>query len=306
VTISEHQNTSNFQEPRFVWLRHQFYHRVVGKILPVSWFAPTAPQANELTVFPQAGEMLKLQIVSHCWNYSHLLRFQLSSLYKYSINNCELTYTLFYCEEDTNTVALIEEFEQYDIPNLTWDFRTLPREQLFRRAIGRNQASLATQANWVFFVDCDLILHEGCLDSVTAALSGQQLGLAFPSYEGLTELLPAEHTLLNQTPKADGTLDIDPTLFKQAPIMKPKGGYQFVHGDVARAAGYCGSISLYQQPTKVWRKTFEDTTFRTVIQDQGTPVEVKGIFRIRHQEKGRYQKETIWGRLRKSIRTITD
>jgi len=306
VTHSEFNSNQKLKEPRFVWLRHQFYHRIVGKLLPVSWFAPRTPSALELSDFPRPEQALTIQIVSHCWNYAHLLRFQLTSLYQNECNNAQIIYTLYYCPEDQATVKLIHQFKNKTIKNLEWDFRALPREKLFRRAIGRNEASLGTHADWMFFVDCDLILNAGCLNSVADTLAHKKLKLAFPAYENVTDLLPSEHPLLNQNPLNDGTLLIDTKLFKPVSIEKPKGGYQFVHGDVARVAGYCGSISLYQRPSRVWRKTFEDTTFRTLIQDSGTPVDIKGIYRIRHQEKGRYKKDSFLGRLRKTLRKITD
>jgi len=286
-----------------IWLQNQFYNRIAGSLLPLSWFAPPAPRPDQLSI-PEGT--LQLQIVSHCWQYSHLAMFQLSSLINYPPQRCHLTYTLFYAVEDTAMLALIKRFAAIDIRTITWDFRILPKNELFRRAIGRHRVSLDSAAHWIWFADCDLIFHKGCLDSVAEAVSGQQTGLVFPDHEGITDLLLPEHPMLNQNLNERGTIDIDTTLFHRNTISKAKGAFQIVHADVARAVGYCGSIPLYQQPSERWRKTYEDTVFRRVIGYEGVPVNVSGLYRIRHAEKGRYAKDSSLSRIRGGIRQATD
>ncbi|MFK7995690.1 MAG: glycosyltransferase family 2 protein [Granulosicoccus sp.] len=286
-----------------VWWRNQFYNHIVGSVLPVSWFAPKVPASRELGV---PSGRLTLQVVSHSWQYAHLSQFQLSSLVNYPPRDIDVTYTLFYSEEDRSMVELLARFALVQIPNVSWDFRVLPRQELFRRAIGRHRASLTSTADWLWFADCDLIFHEGCLDSLAAALRGKQLPLVFPDHEGITELLPAEHPMLNQTIEASGTVDIDPKLFYRNEISKAKGAFQIVHGDVARTVGYCGTLKLYQKPSELWRKTYEDTVFRRLIETEGGPVPVENLYRIRHAEKGRYVKGGALSGIRARIRKFFD
>ena len=284
---------------RFPWLGNLFYGRVVGGVLPVRWFAPEAPRPDALHV---PSGRLHLQIVSHCWNYAHLLRFQTSSLVLHPPSDVDVTYSLYYAEEDHGVAALVAELDSLDVPNVTWQWNRLPKHELFRRAIGRNRAALASEADWLWFADCDLIFHAGCLDSLAASLAGRATGLVYPARERITPLLPGDHPMLNQTPGPRGTIDIDPSLFADSPIEKAKGAFQVCHGDVARAAGYCGTIDVFQRPTTAWRKTYEDTVFRRLIGYPGEPVDVRGLHRIRHVEKGRYAKGTLWSRLRGGIR----
>ncbi|MFK7859639.1 MAG: glycosyltransferase family 2 protein [Granulosicoccus sp.] len=286
-----------------VWWRNQFYNRIVGSLLPISWFAPKAPAASELGV--PVGR-LTLQIVSHSWQYAHLSQFQLSSLVNYPPQDIDVIYTLFHSEEDASMVELLARFRQVEVPDVTWDFRVLPKQELFRRAIGRHRASLTSTADWLWFADCDLIFHEGCLDSLAAALSGKQVLLVFPDHEGITELLPAEHPMLNQTVEETGTVDIEPNLFYRNEITKAKGAFQIVHGDLARAVGYCGSLALYQKPSELWRKTYEDTVFRRLIETEGEAVPVENLYRIRHEEKGRYAKGATFSGIRGRIRKMFD
>lgn len=286
-----------------IWLQNQFYNRVVGSVLPLSWFAPKAPRPDELSA-PEGR--LSLQVVSHCWQYAHLSLFQLSSLVNHPPRHCDLTYTLFYAQEDTAMCKLVEHFSGLQIDTITWNFQVMPKNELFRRAIGRHRASLSSQAHWIWFADCDLIFHEGCLDSVAKAVTGQQTGLVFPDHEGITDLLPPDHPMLNQSIDEQGTVDIDTSLFRRNAITRAKGAFQIVHGDVARAVGYCGSIALYQQPSTRWRKTYEDTVFRRVIEYDGVPIEVSSLYRIRHAEKGRYMKNSSVSRIRGGLRQVTD
>lgn len=286
-----------------VWCRNQFYNRLVGSVLPISWFAPKVPEPDELRV---ATGRLTLQIVSHSWQYAHLSQFQLSSLVNYPPQDIDITYTLFYAAEDAPMCRLVERFTKISLPSVNWDFRILPKQELFRRAIGRHRASLGSTADWLWFADCDLIFHQGCLDSLAAALAGKQLPLVFPDHEGITELLPAEHPMLNQSLEESGTVDIDPGLFYRNEISKAKGAFQVVHGDLARAVGYCGSLKLYQEPSELWRKTYEDTVFRRLIKTEGQAVPVDNLYRIRHAEKGRYAKGGTFSGIRGWIRKRFD
>lgn len=286
-----------------VWLYKQVYCRLIGSVLPAHWFGPRPPETSQLS---QPQGRIKLEIVSHCWQYAHLSMYQLSSLVNHPPKDIDLTYTLFYAEEDEGTTKLVETFAQMDIPNVTWQWRPMTREQIFRRAIGRNQAALATKADWIWFADCDLIFHAGCLDSITPALRDKATRLAYPASEQITELLPAEDPIVNLPTEQPTVVDIDPTMFSTNQITKAKGAFQIVHGEVARTCGYCKDLKHYQQPTNRWRKTFEDTAFRRLISDEGLAVPITGLHRIRHQVKGRYAKDSALSQVRQNIRQASD
>ncbi len=285
------------------WLYKQFYCRLIGSVLPITWFGPRPPEVDQLNM-PEGR--LRIEIVSHCWNYAHLSVYQLSSLVNYPPQDIDLTYTFFYAEEDIATARLVEAFDKLDIPHVSWQWKTMTREELFRRAIGRNQVALVTKADWIWFADCDLIFHEGCLDSIATALHHKQTRLAFPASEQITELLPAEHPMVNLDTELPGVVNIDPSMFRVNKIDKAKGAFQIVHGDVARTCGYCKDLAYYQRPTSRWRKTFEDTAFRRLIADEGLPVPVTGLHRIRHQVKGRYVAGSKLSDVRKGLRKLSD
>ncbi|MEM6986246.1 MAG: glycosyltransferase family 2 protein [Pseudomonadota bacterium] len=283
------------------WLYNRCVIGLIGPVLPATWFGPKPPAAEQLR---PAGEPLKLEIVAHCWQYAHLLAYQLSSVKRFTPNTVRLTYTLYYCESDRATVQLIEHYAQESLPNIHWNWQPLPEAELKRRAIGRNRSALSTDADWVWFADCDLIFHDGCLASLQAVVSGLQRRMVYPATECITAMLEASSPLVNVDPAQTPEPQIDPDDFVVSPITKAKGAFQIVHGDVARQCGYCPQLRLYQQPTIHWRKTFEDTAFRKLIDDQGTPVEVRALHRIRHTSKGRYQPSGLFTRLRTMVRRL--
>ncbi len=283
------------------WVKNLFYSKLVGPVLPVRWFAPEPLTESQLTPAPKPPTVT-LEIVAHCWQYSHLLIYQLSSLINYPPQKVRVIYTLYYAEEDAATVALINHVNQKSVPGVTWQWRPLSRTSLQRRAIGRHHAARSTQADWVWFTDCDLIFHLQCLDTLATSLAGVNTGLLYPDHEFITPLLPADHASLHKGAPGYIPADIDPELFSRHDIKRAKGAFQIVHGDVARHSGYCGTVGLYQTPVTHWRKTFEDTAFRNLIGFQGQPIAITGLYRFRHRQKGRYGKASRWSELRKRLR----
>ncbi|MGJ8669223.1 MAG: glycosyltransferase family 2 protein [Oceanococcus sp.] len=285
-----------FDQLRLLW-----YRLVSGSALPARWIHGDVLQDVEMQA--RSGR-LHIEIVSHCWGYSHMMAYQLSSLLQYTPQNVDITMTMYYCKEDADTVRVLEFFAQQEIANIRWNWQALEKQQLFRRAIGREQASRASKADWIWFADCDLIFGQGCLDGLAAVLQGADDVLVFPGQEMISGLLADDHPMLakDQEPRIKG---IDPELFVLAPRARATGAFQIVHGDVARAIGYCGQLAYFMQPVDHWAKTYEDTAFRWLINNQGRAIEMQSLYRIRHQSKGRYRGRAL-GKLRGEIRRAQD
>lgn len=281
------------------WLFNRCVVGLIGSPLPVHWFGPEPPAPETLT---QPEPPLKLEIVAHCWQYAHLLAYQLNAIRKFTPETVSLTYTLYYCQSDLKTVRLIEHYNALTPSHVHWNWQALPESQLKRRAIGRNRSALTTQADWVWFTDCDLIFHDGCLASLQKSVTKLQKRMVYPASEYITPLLESSDPLVNLDPDDHPEPEIAVEDFKVSGITKAKGAFQIVHGDVARTCGYCPRLSLFQKPSLQWRKTFEDTAFRKLIADQGTAVEVHALHRIRHASKGRYRAGGRWSRLRMAVR----
>jgi len=275
----------------------RFLRFAAGGWVPARWFEPGLPDA---AVRAARTGALSLEIVSHCWQYPHLLVYQLSSLVKFPPRNVTATMTVYYSGEDRRTADLLAWFGRIDVPGLHWNWRDLPKEALFRRAIGRNDAALGTGADWIWFTDCDLMFREGCLDGLGNALQGRRDALVYPRIEKCTSLLPENHPMLIVDPADPQIRDIDTSEFFEQTRTRATGPLQITHGDVARACGYCNSLKYYQQPAATWQKAREDRAFRWLLRTQGTPLDIPGVYRIRHVAKGRY----AGGKLRSRVRTM--
>lgn len=276
--------------------------------LAASGYLPASLFRSEL---PSPGQRQKkeghldLEIVSHCWNYSSMLAYQLSSFIKYPPTKLSVTVTVVYSKEDTETTRLLEFIGSHQIANVSWNWLAMDKRQVFRRGIGRNLVAKNTQADWVWFTDCDIVFHEGCLDSLAGALQNRNDSLVFPHTEYTTPMLPETDKLFTESGLAYlSEIDIDD--FQSHTRDRAKGAYQIVHGDVARAIGYCDDLSIYQTPADHWCKCYEDRVFRWLVGTNGVPIEVKGVYQIRHITKGRYRKNTIWSQVRSKIRRLKE
>jgi len=277
-----------------------FFRLAASGLVPVSWFAKKLPAQSERHA---VDGLFNLEIVSHCWQYSNMLAYQLSSLVNYPPSKLKVTMTVFYSQEDKATVELLKFFEQQNIENVIWNWQALPKAQLFRRGIGRNKAALVSKADWIWFTDCDIIFHQGCLDSLAAEVQGRQDTLVFPRQERATQMLAENDPMLKKgcTPQV---VNIEAEHFTLLTRDRAKGEYQIVHGDVARAGGYCSNISIYQTPSETWCKCYDDRAFRWLLGTQGEPLEVEGCYQIRHVAKGRYKQDSFLSKIRSRIRHI--
>jgi len=278
-----------------------FFRFAAGGWIPASWFEPDLPPESARAA--KTGH-LKLEVVSHCWNYSHFLVYQLSSLVLFPPKKLDVVMTVFYSPEDTRTAELLAFFESQMVPGVTWNWQPVSRQVLFRRGIGRNRAALATQADWVWFTDCDLMFRDNCVDTLAEVLQGRRDALLFPEQEHTTDLLAEDNPMLQAGTSGPQVLDIDTRSFTTRQITKATGPLQIAHGDVCRAVGYCRNIGLYQQPVESFAKCHEDRAFRWLLGSQGEPAQVPGVYRIRHVSKGRYSGNDTRSRLRTWLRVL--
>jgi hypothetical protein len=266
--------------------------------IPARWYLPALPPEEERAATSGA---LELEIVSHCWRYARFLRFQLASLVRFRPARTAVTVTIFHAAEDDETCRLLETYGSKRVPGITWNWRALPEEQLFRRAIGRNLAALATRADWVWFTDCDVMFRDECLDVLGDRLQGRRDALVYPRQENVTPLLDSSDPML--APTTDEQVpEVDVSRFMISERGRATGPLQIVHGDVARACGYCEALPHYQKPILKFAKCHEDRVFRWLLRTNGVAIDVPGVYRIRHAEKGRYSGSSLSGALHGLLR----
>ncbi len=269
--------------------------------IPAKWYLPSLPPVEERAA--KTGT-LQLEIVSHCWNYAHFLTYQLSSLVNFPPTRLTVTMTVFYAEEDVRSGTVLDYFGALDVPGVTWNWQKLPREQLFRRSIGRNKAALESTADWVWFTDCDLLFREDCLNVLSDELQGRRDALVYPRQERVTSMLAESDPMLDidELPRI---IDIDADRFAISERGRATGPLQIVHGDIARAAGYCASLNFYQKPQPTFAKCHEDRAFRWLLRSDGVALDVPGVYRLRHIHKGRYAGSKASNNIRSAIRRTT-
>ncbi len=261
-----------------------FYRFAASGGMPSRCFGP------DYGSLPKTGpskDRLRLEIVSHCWNYANILTYQLSSLVLFPPSGIGVCMTVFYEPSDSRTVEVLEFFSGQKTEGVRWNFHALPKPYLQRRAIGRNLAALNTSADWIFFTDCDVLFRERSLELLGRELAKREELLVYPRHHMVSELLPNHHEVFADYTRTGMIRDIDPGLFTPEERTRAVGGFQIARGDAARLGGYCRGITYYHRPVRRWRKCYEDRTFRWLLGTQGTPVDIPGFFRIRHAEKGR-------------------
>lgn len=268
-------------------------------LIPARWFLkPPDPS----TVMARSG-ILEIEIVSHCWQYAHLLAYQLSSLVNFAATKARVRMTVFHALEDARTRAMLDYFGGLAVPGVSWNWQVLSPPELFRRAIGRNRIARSTKADWVWFTDCDIVFHRDCIDSLANELQARQDLLTYPKFERITPMLSEDDPVLAADRDRPRVVDIDTSQFTLAANPpKAKGAYHIVHGDAARQCGYCEQIPVYQRPAPRWAKTYEDSAFRWLLGTDGVGLDVPGVHRIRHIHKGRYGESKAAALVRANIR----
>ena len=281
----------------------RFLRLAASGLVPASLFQKPLPNKDQRAA--RTGS-LNIEIVSHCWQYSHFLIYQLSSLVLFPPTKATVTMTVYYNSEDTRTVAVLNFFAKQQVAGVRWNWCEQPKESLFRRAIGRNQAALASKADWVWFSDCDLMFRKQCVDQLAELLQGRNDSLVFPLRERITSLLEDDDPMLNFDPQDLRVIDINDAMFVEQTRDRATGPLQIAHGDISRAGGYCDSLAYYQKPAASWCKAHEDRAFRWLLGTQGEPLDIPGVYRIRHISKGRYTGSKLNTRFRSSVRKATD
>jgi len=234
--------------------------------------------------------MSNLEIVTHCWRYSRLLCYQLSSLFIAPPESTHTIITVFFSADDDDTVQVLNWFQGQLVPDtIRLDFRPLDRPQLLRRSIGRNRAALSTIADVVWFTDCDYLFGMGCIDALCGQIDGTTV-LYFPR----TVLVNTTHELGDayirrfETP---AVLDVNERDFSPKTMRRAIGGIQIVPGDIARRYGYLPQSRKDQTPELGERMTdfASDVRYRKSLGMPGTAIDIPKVFRLRHSVAGRFR-----------------
>ena len=245
-----------------------------------------------------------IEIVSSCWRYDRCLTYHLSAL-ALDPPPVPVRCTIYWAAEDGPTAAVLAKFRQIKEPNIAWDFRLIPRTQLMRRAISRNDAAKRTEADWLIFTDVDYCYTGTAIGELAEELREADDWTLWFTRNIMTntqedgDLLIEAVTNRNKTPFISVSRDpyawaltLPPEYFEPATLPRAIGGSQIISGRLARKVGYLPNHEKYQRPSETWRRTFEDRAFRSWLSEahnvgQGR-LKCGKVARIRHTKRGRF------------------
>lgn len=238
-----------------------------------------------------------LEIVTHCWSgsavpiYHRLLQIQFSSLLKYP-SSVPVTITVCYCGEDTQTKRVVEWFadELKSRNGLTLQHLKLEEKYLFRRAIGRNIAARATNADVVWFTDCDHCFVDECLRQAHDYCLMDEKNMIWPQYVNVHKTHYWGDLLLQKVQEYGPPfiVELDRHKFYARHERRAWGGLQIVKGEWCRDNGYLDNTKWQKpvNPAEGFRSCKGDVPFRKQV-GGSAPWSIEGVYRIRHSRAGR-------------------
>ena len=240
---------------------------------------------------------MKLDVVVHCWQYARLLCYHLSSFWfnPPESDKLKVSVHVVHADDDEAVKKTLTFFlEQYGKDSPVNLFTTeLPRNQVCRRTIGRNMLALSTEADWVWFADCDYVVGPKGLDALEQRLAEcpPDVSLAYPGRVMASTTQADGDALINaiDEPKV---VSIKNGHFSSLKYFFAIGGVQFVRGDYCREHGYLKDSKKYMRQASSWIRTFEDVPFRYAC-GKTHRFEISDLYRIRHSVRGGFDKGTI-------------
>ena len=229
-----------------------------------------------------------MEIVTHCYHYPRLLRYQLSSLLLSPPAGVNVTMTVCFAEEDEPTWEVLEWFGAQAVSCVQWNWLALPALELCRRSIGRNRAALATEADWIWFSDADYLWGAGCWTAL-AMMPEPRKPLIYPRMVQMQRWRGLGDASIAAVDVSAGLVQVNPGDFAPVRMRRAIGGIQIARGAVCRDRGYLRHWRKWQTPPQraVFQKCREDLFFRRDLGTSGQAVELPEVYRLRHSRAGR-------------------
>ena len=238
---------------------------------------------------PNTVRRATVEVVTHCWNYSRLLTYQLSGFLLHPPANVNLRVSVCLCLADVPTCEALRELRlASQAANVEIVPIILDRTQLMRRAIGRNLACKATRADVVILTDCDYVYRAGAIDDIAAAMLTAPDPVMGYVRNHMASLTHDDGDAEISACVSPSMLDVDETRYGESRLRTAIGGSQIVTGEWARAHGYLPDSKRWQRGADKWQRTFEDKVFRRASGLELLPIDCPSVYRIRHSKRGRF------------------
>lgn len=226
-------------------------------------------------------------------DYSRHLLFQASSLLWHP-PQADVTLTVFWAGEkyDPATAKVVEQIagRRFLVSADTMFYFNpivLPRERLFRRAIGRHMRTQESLAQVLWLCDADMAFGPGCIDFVCEHVQDDG------------RLYGPRRTLINHDWQTGDAMvreagdwpQIDPAKFKWQRNKVLIGGIQILGRQTARRLGYLGDNPKFMRPgdperpfpcfrdDSVWRRQHFPLERKMQVK-----LEVPHVYRLRHSK----------------------
>lgn len=231
---------------------------------------------------------MRVELVTHCFRYSRLLRYHLSSLALWPPLELDLRVTVFFAVEDEATSAVLAWFGAKSVARVEWNWQPLPVLELCRRSIGRNRAALATEADWVWFCDVDYWFGDACWTAL-AKMNPPRKPLIFPREVQMHAWRSLGDACIAATNPEPGLVAAPRDEFRPQRMRRAIGGIQIARGDVCRERGYLKDRPCWQHSSAhpQFQRCREDRIFRHDLKTSGQGINLPEVFRIRHSRAGR-------------------
>lgn len=237
--------------------------------------------------------MRTIEIITHCWavkdwRYAAALNYQLSSLVLNKPKNARVFMTVCYSLKDKRTASVLEFFSTW----ISIHGIILSEKTLFRRAIGRNAAGMASVGDIIWFADADYCFGDGALDYLAEIQWNQGESVIYPNQVKISTNHQVGDYLLGlaKTPHISSLSAV--ANWNVEKYSRAIGGCQIVEGSFARGYGYLQNTK-YQKPSDVpfgnkgkGTHTPDDIAYRKFCQQHGIMkgVDIPNLYRIRHSE----------------------
>lgn len=256
-----------------------------------------------------------IEFVTHCYSappvphYHKLLAMQINSLFSMKVSDytvgkrlsIPVRLTICYTKEDILTSAVVDSAAGFAQERIQINPLPLSKPELFRRAIGRNKAALASEADVVWFTDCDHLFNYGAVRS--AYEQGKEIKESDDRWMIHPQMVQIHrnHRLGDKLLETAfdylwGQFKIPLEQFAPRRERKAIGGLQIVPGWLCRKEGYLDDTK-WVEPTDSphFLSCKGDVPFRR-IQCKGSYAKpISGCFRVRHSYAGRDQGEKDHG-----------
>jgi hypothetical protein len=230
--------------------------------------------------------MKTIKIIVHCYAEKHpefarMLTAQLSSLLYWQPTD-RVFVTVCTSQTDILTHQVVADFgkrfecERSPVRVCAWMFA---KEELFKRAIGRNAVAKVSTADVIWFADADYLFGEKCLDTLAET---RIEGLVFPR----KVMIHRSHELGDQELKRIVPGEIfqaDLSLFEEHRVRYAIGGLQIVPGSLGRK-GYLDG-TRWTKPLADASVGFQDTREDRIYRGEAgpsQPIDLPSLYRMRH------------------------